>query len=470
MWTSSYFSFLVFVLRLDGIHGLVTLRRTNFKVEGHSRKRNLYNASEENRHHDERLLPALSVAPSSSCPVSKTFPRYRIDMTTQRRNANKERNRKPLVDISWLTAPWTRPMQSRLLEQRLGKEDGLSVGTGKDGIAAISFLWDQATTLLDTDRAPSAGALVIALPDSSRPLVQNFVEIMNWMNANVDVGTIGPNLLKAELIEVPGLEVPAVRMSRMVESPPSLDISGRKNTATTTTPSEDIVNQRTRKWVKRVLVEQGICPFTRSDRMSGQGLADLGVPVGSIAYHTSFHAHPIGLFADTWRAIAQMMDAGPNGRDGVSSILLAAPEFDDDFDLWSGPVFAMLEASVVAAQAEAQVGVVCFHPRYATPDGTSWPGFGHMHSVPRLEKWYREYGSPPAELTSEQVAAGGAWQRRTPHATINVLRADQLAIAESRRESGRLYADNIDKLVGISGMGTEKLEEDLQLERQYGIE
>eukprot|EP00536_Pseudo-nitzschia_multiseries_P006543 jgi/Psemu1/193363/e_gw1.140.83.1 len=247
---------------------------------------------------------------------------------------------------------------------------------------------------------------------------------------------------------------------------------------------ENIINERTRMWVKRILVEQGICPFTRSDRMSGQGLADLGVPSGSIAYHASFQRHPIGLFADTWKAIDQMIQAGPEGRKGVSSILLAAPEFDDDFDLWAGPVFAMLEAGVVAAGAESQVGVVCFHPRYATPDGKSWPGFGHMHSVPRLEKWYREtYQSsvfdsssssspppPPSEcvLTTEEIAAGGAWQRRTPHATINVLRADQLEVAESRRVSGKMYTENIDKLVGVNGIGNEKLAQDLERERQQG--
>ena len=48
--------------------------------------------------------------------------------------------------------------------------------------------------------------------------------------------------------------------------------------------------------------------------MSGQGLVDLGVPVGSIAYHASFQRHPIGLFADTWAAIEKMIEAGPEGR------------------------------------------------------------------------------------------------------------------------------------------------------------
>ena len=88
-----------------------------------------------------------------------------------------------------------------------------------------------------------------------------------------------------------------------------------------------------------------------------------------------------------------MIESGPSGKKGISSILLAAPGYDDDFDLWSGPVFAMLESGVVACGLESQVGVVCFHPSYATPDGRSFPGFGHMHSVPRLKKWLEENDS-----------------------------------------------------------------------------
>jgi len=285
-------------------------------------------------------------------------------------------------------------------------------------------------------------------------------------------------VLGAEFIKEENLDIPTVRLERiprpldqMRRDRSDLKINGGSSAAT-----ETVINERTRQWVKRILVEQGICPFTRSDRMSGQGLVDLGVPVGSIAYHASFQKHPIGLFADTWKAIERMIEAGPQGRTGVSSILLAAPEFDDDFDGWAGPIFAMLETGVVAAGAESQIGVVCFHPRYATPDGKSWPGFGHMHSVPRLEKWYRETSESSSEmssssqcpLTTEQIAAGGAWQRRTPHATINVLRADQLEAAESRRVSGKMYTENIDKLVGVNGIGNEKLTRDLEREREEG--
>jgi hypothetical protein len=72
-------------------------------------------------------------------------------------------------------------------------------------------------------------------------------------------------------------------------------------------------------------------------------------------------------------------------------------------------------------------------------------------------------------LTEEDVAAGGAWQRRTPHATINVLRADQLEIAEKRRATGNLYTENILKLVGSNGIGSDQLAADLERERRLSL-
>ena len=236
-------------------------------------------------------------------------------------------------------------------------------------------------------------------------------------------------------------------------------------------PSGDIVEERIKAWVRRILVNLSICPFTKSDTRSGQGLAEFSIPTGCIAYHYS-KAGPSNiprLMADCWAAILEMVEAGPGGKSGVSSILLSAPLFDGNFSLWSGPIFSMLEAVVGAAGAEPIVGVVCFHPRYATPDGSSWPGFGQMHSVPRLRKWMDEQDPMLSKkLDDDQIAAGGAWQRRTPHAVLNVLRANQLEAAESRRQSPQMYSRNIRVLVAgeeDGGIGSDKLMNELEMER-----
>jgi hypothetical protein len=265
----------------------------------------------------------------------------------------------------------------------------------EDGVSAFARLWREADSLL---RSPAdESSVLICLPDATAPLLQNWLKILDWMTANYP------------------WDGESVQLDALLLGETSIRLE-KQGVGTTTVWSSSVdprtINQRTQSWVKRILVEQGICPFTKSVKMSGQGLADVGVPVASIAYHASASLHPVTLFADTFEAIEQMLEAGPSGKSGVSSILLAAPRFDDDFDLWSGPIFAMLEASVVAAMAESQIGVVCFHPKYACPDGSSWPGFGHMHSVTRLEKWYqearisRDAGDCPM-LSTEDVAAGG---------------------------------------------------------------
>ena len=110
-------------------------------------------------------------------------------------------------------------------------------------------------------------------------------------------------------------------------------------------------------------------------------------------------------------------------------------------------------------------------PPDVVPDGKSWPGFGHMHSLPRLKNWYNQYSSdstePTIPLEDDEIAAGGAFQRRTPHAVINVLRAEQLEAAEGRRSTGELYERNIRVLMGKEGgIGLEKLTNDLRLEQQ----
>ena len=94
-----------------------------------------------------------------------------------------------------------------------------------------------------------------------------------------------------------------------------------------------------------------------------------------------------------------------------------------------------------------------------------------MHSLPRLKNWYNQYSSSlddesATSLDDNEIAAGGAFQRRTPHAVINVLRAEQLEAAEGRRSTGELYERNIRVLMGKEGIGLEKLTEDLRLEQQ----
>jgi hypothetical protein len=372
-----------------------------------------------------RHRPLLSMTES----YSKAYPRLRIDL--QPRPEARTDQSKSL----WgnLQRSWRRQQVERKVDSWV---------EGLDNLEAMAFLWRSAVDLLDSNTQEKEWAFA----DASPRLLRQWIDIIDWMQE-----TIQEKRVIAEYREI--ADIPCLKLRR---------VAPRKEEVAQAQYDPAIIEKRTQSWVKRVLVDLQICPFTKSNTMAGQGLGDLGIPVGRIAYHKSNAQEDdiIRLMADTWEAIRDMIAAGPGGKTGVSSILLAAPGFDENFTLWAS-LFAALEAGVMAARAEAEVGIVCFHPHYATPDGSIFPGFGHMHSVPRLEKWVKE-DNPSSTLSTRLVAAGGAWQRRTPHATINVLRADQLVAAEGRRDSGMLYSENIRKLVNI---GLDKLQQDLDRER-----
>lgn len=419
--------------------------------------------------------------PSPSCPLrqySMSYPRFRIPISRRRKDVSKEwfSGFKYKLDQMSLEKKYKAEVQnnsfywidaSKIISKEANdNKDSEQTSKAKIGIFSVFFIWNTLRTLLDHSSLNDKA--VIAMPTSSIDTLVQMSDIINWINENSnDIFLDESCTFSAEIDEeapTPTIILTIVERVTLSEKDDDSQLSSLL------TPEQ--VKMSTQRWVDRVLVKLGICPFTKSVSKSGQGLSDVGVPVGRIAYHYSKatlkkSSLPL-LFADTYEAIYKMIRQGPSGKHGISSILLSAPGFDSSFSTWAGPIFAILEASVGAAQAQPMIGVVCFHPDYKTPDGKSWPGFGHMHSVPRLQKWLEESGSPLSnELNEDEVAAGGAFQRRTPFATINVLRAEQLEAAEGRRSTIGLYSTNIERLYNF---GYDKLEDELEKDRSLKVE
>jgi hypothetical protein len=435
---------------------------------------------------------------SSGCPFSMAFPRYRIDLSSEK-NARKRFG--AVKSGVGLLSSIKQGFDKAAIERRYAKEgrDGClvfvdcSVDTnalekakggdcpaeqrsshkvsddewksGLAGLRAASQYWNIVANIAEADVSTAwpTQRTVVSFIGATPLQIQRLIDIESWLDENMTGDHSHLRIDADGEMPIPTIVIESRATKGNDEAPGE---SPREDL-----PSADVIEERIKAWVRRILVQLSICPFTKSDTRSGQGLSEFSIPTGCISYQYS-KAGPSNiprLMADCWASILQMVEAGPGGKRGISSILLSAPLFDDDFPLWSGPVFTMLEAGVGAAGAEPIIGVVCFHPRYATPDGSSWPGFGHMHSVPRLRKWVDEQDPRLSEkLSDDQIAAGGAWQRRTPHAVLNVLRANQLEAAESRRQSPQMYSRNIRVLVAGNedgGIGSDKLTEDLEMER-----
>ena len=505
-------------------HTAVSLSTTRSLTQRPSSKRTTTSALALSKH-----VPTTNTNTSSSsslteesCPFSIKFPRYRVDLTTTTRSSSKSKrnNHKswwsflfPTISHASSSSWWNKQQrqQQQVIEKRYSKKDpnhtttvqwynGSTATTDELVLEIWTKLWQVASAMtLSTptisDDSTTSTTTVLVFPNLDDTLIlQQWMEVLDWIQTNKN------NINNKKKDAVVRLNVTLVDDS--LEIPPLLEMTVTKSkihtlpTTTTTTTTQQpqprwdpaIIEQQMKAWVNRVLVQMKICPFTKSTTMSGQGLANLGVPVARIVYHTSQASptddyHMIHIMSDAWTAIQNMVEAGPQGRDGISSILMAAPSYNEDLMEWL-PVFALLEAGILATKLPEQIGVVCFHPKYLTPDGSNFPGFGHMHSVPRLQGWVQaqlddndrtaskgnqnpDTLSPlAASLTVTDIAAGGAWQRRTPHATINVLRADQLQAAEGKRDSKQMYTRNICTLLEV---GNDELQQALEREQRLGL-
>ena len=205
-----------------------------------------------------------------------------------------------------------------------------------------------------------------------------------------------------------------------------------------------------------------LCPYTGSETISGTGLEALGVTPAPIHYGVDRGGGELtGLMRSFWAETELMLS---RGQQGCSSIILSAPCWDDRWAEWYELVFPTLESSVLSAGLGRTLGIVCFHPDYSTPDAAylARNRFGHMHSTERLRRWLDEADAPLSQRTEDSLLHwAGSYQRRSPHAMINVLWAEQLEVAETKRKSKVLYSRNVAKVLQ-AGL--------LELERQSALE
>ena len=271
----------------------------------------------------------------------------------------------------------------------------------------------------------------------------------------------------ARLAEVPLLDrsLARLRLTPLADAPvPSLLARCSKPDGSELVDGDEEAGQRAdairrvRAWVRRTLTPGGglrFCPYTQSDAIAGGGLETQGIRAAPILHDASMAPTILPLLVDFWRAVSEMV---ARGEAGASSILLAAPAWDGRWAAWCTEVFPVLEASLLASGLSRQLGIVCFHPEYETPSAQylARHRFGHMHSQDRIRSWVQSERPDLSKATSDETLAwAAAYQRRSPHAVINVLWAAQLEAAEQRRTSSRLYTRNVG--VAIAG-GREALE------------
>jgi len=192
--------------------------------------------------------------------------------------------------------------------------------------------------------------------------------------------------------------------------------------------NDDELINTTKVWVKTVMSNMGICPFT-----SGAELA--GIPMGPVYYCVDRSSSVEEMYARYWKEVCRIEHEKEND---ISTTLLIAPEFYIDnielFETWSNSLTQPLSALGI----ESLLQLVFFHPNWSFRDGGA--------------------------RSSEGEAANYA--RRSPWPMINILRTKQVRLAQKAIPTGLVYKQN-EKTLG--NIGVQKLETMLRLRDWDGV-
>ena len=145
----------------------------------------------------------------------------------------------------------------------------------EDFFAAAAF-WRMASDI--TQQKQNTKEWYLALPETTPSVASNLCDILNWYS-DLDTKEDSSVQLTAQLDSQS--DVPVIQFTA------SVDRQQQKQHPADSLPSGLDTERQTKAWVTRLLVELGVCPFTKSSQKSGQGLGDQGVPVANIMYRHS---------------------------------------------------------------------------------------------------------------------------------------------------------------------------------------
>ena len=181
------------------------------------------------------------------------------------------------------------------------------MNTPDEDFHAASSFWRMASDVVshyateeyDVDGDQQPKVWYLALPETTSTVVQNLCDTLNWYTDYIlsehdkedrEDEELPCLLLRAEMdTRVDNGKIPIVRFTLQQNHAISQwqEQLALQNERKLLLSNSNDTERRTKAWVKRVLVQLGICPFTKSEIKSGQGLRDLGVPVANIMYRHS---------------------------------------------------------------------------------------------------------------------------------------------------------------------------------------
>lgn len=279
-------------LQYHGIDGFLPFQK-HFSPEK-TKTRIIYGSSNDDISEAPKTAAAATTT-TSSCPFSKRFPKYRIDFTKV--DSTKNSKQAGLLSSLPLVGNLQKSLGKKQLEQKF---QDIPIQWLDDDVSAIQVfteLWKWPATL--SESGDMTNRAVLGLTDTSHfSLVQHWIDILDWMQHEKALTQyLGDLKINATIHSEQGALV--IELTR--QGTENLKVSSER--VESYDPAS--LTKRTQSWVKRILVDQGICPFTKSVKVSGQGLGDLGIPVAKIHYCSSnaSRSQTSQLMAGTFSAI-----------------------------------------------------------------------------------------------------------------------------------------------------------------------
>ena len=176
--------------------------------------------------------------------------------------------------------------------------------------------------------------------------------------------------------------------------------------------NDDIVLADTKEWVRKVMGDFGVCPFTINPNKAG-------IPSGGGRYTVSRARSVEEAFLSFWKDVVAMLSV-PEKE--IATVLTIYPELSmfgdyEFFEEFCNCLGDALGASTMALEKELQL--VFFHPKFVFRDGQARSGI-------------------------EEGAANFA--RRGPWPMVNILRTPQVRAAQKGIPTGQVYIQNEERL------------------------
>ena len=234
----------------------------------------------------------------------------------------------------------------------------------------------------------------------------------------------------------------------------------QENEPTASAEQIKIAVSETKGWIVNTLCRLKLCPHTSSLQRGAVGLELANVKEGPVIVH---HAQSISMISSTCRAATTAAAFWENvsmmaktDEKEVSTILLVAPaSYDNNFLAFASLCDKLIEPSVKATGADSIVGRAWFHPNYeAAAIGHKMILPGHALPSTMVSGFIYKLGlDPQLTLIPSDIALANDAVRRTPHATINLLRRSQLNAAKqleaqmANKRPNSVYAKNVIRIL-----------------------